>query len=678
MCACGKCPSCKLQKGVTVRYHDAIADWELEMIGESRESLRAKAQKEEDTRQRLERFTQFFGRVNSAFTFRKVTVNVENSTMEAPAWSGASTVTFNSRVIGDLNDARSIAGVKGLDLHEISHILYTSREGSEIFDYVRDNNYFMAYNALEDQRIETLFTAKYPSTIDWFTATILIHFVDNPKAFTNSYPLLRGRRYLPTELRARSRNAYPEQDQINEISSIIDQYRTLIFPADTEIGKDLIARFNALLPKGDGSGHGSGDGSGEGGSISPAKAGEEGNCIVRVNALNDPFGHGARPHEGLESSATSRPVPPKKQEKDRDRSQQLDKVDDAELADQLKNNPIIDVDINDIDFGDDDFGLGDDSDLNADQESDHDSDSDSAGNSAGDSAGDLIDTLITDLLDNILDSNETEINDILRQIGGLPSLATNNSKEPELDRFHELAPDSNTFQASLSFGRELERLKASFDPAWDRYESQGRLSAHRYLRGDQLDSVFDQWNEGREDATEIECVILLDNSGSMGGNKATSAYRAMYAIKKALDRVNANTTVITFNDCANTLYRATDRATNIIRDAGTGGGTSADQAITYATKLLAETEKPVRIFFAITDGDWSGNQEVNHETIKRMARAGVLTAFAYIPESDQQVDLTTEKAHYCEIASVVRNPFDLVYMAKSIVKYAISRRLVNN
>jgi uncharacterized protein YegL len=658
-----------------VRYHDAIEEWELDILGETRDSLRVKAQKEEEKKQRLERFTQFFGRVNSAFTFRKVTVNVENSTMEAPAWSGASTVTFNSRVIGDLNDAKSIAGIKGLDLHEISHILYTSREGSEIFDYVRDNNYFMAYNALEDQRIETLFTAKYPSTIDWFTATILIHFVDNPKAFTNSYPLLRGRRYLSTELRARSRNAYPEQDQIDEICAVVDEYRTLLFPADTEKGKELIARFNDLLPKGEGSGNGSGDGSGEGGSVSPAKAGEEGNCVIRIN---DPFGHGSRPHEGLESSATSRPVPPKKQEKDRDRSQQLDKVDDAELADQLKNKPIIDVDINDIDFGDDDSDLGDDSDLdsdlNEDQESDHDSDS----NSAGDSAGDLIDTLITDLLENLLDANETEINNILRQIGGLPSLATNNSKEPELDRFHDLTPDANTFQASLSFGRELERLKASFDPAWDRYESQGRLSAHRYLRGDELDTVFDQWNEGREDATEIECVILLDNSGSMSGHKASSAYKAMYAIKKALDRVNANTTVITFNDRANTLYRATDRVGNTIRDAGTGGGTNATDAIQYATKLLAETEKPVRIFYAITDGDWSGNQDANHETIKRMARAGVLTAFAYIPESTEPVELNADKSHYCEIASVIRNPFDLVYMAKSIVKYAISRRLVNN
>jgi uncharacterized protein YegL len=476
-------------------------------------------------------------------------------------------------------------------------------------------------------------------------------------SFTNSYPLLRGRRYLPVELRAQSRNAYPEQDQIDEICSVVDEYRTLIFPADTEKGKDLIARFNDLLPKGDGSGNGTGNGTNA--SLSPAGAGQEGDVVLRIN---DPFGHGKRPQEGLESSATSRPVAPKKQEKDRDRSQQLDKEDDAQLSEQLKSKPVIDVDINDIDF---DFD-------------DQDSDQDSSSSEAGDSAGDLVYTLIEDLLENILDSNETEINDILRQIGGLPSLATNNSKEPELDQFRVLQPDANTFQASLSFGRELERLKASFDPAWDKYESQGRLSAHRYLRGDELDTVFDQWNEGREDATEIECVIILDNSGSMNGHKASSAYKAMYAIKKALDRVNANTTVITFNDHANTLYRATDRANNTIRDAGCGGGTDATEAITYATKLLAETEKPVRIFFAITDGEWSGNQDANHDTIKRMARAGVLTAFAYIPESDQQVELTTEKAHYCEIASVVRNPFDLVYMAKSIVKYAISRRLVNN
>jgi uncharacterized protein YegL len=611
----------------------------------------------EEKRQKIERFTQFFGRVNSAFTFRKVTVKVEDSPIGAPAWSGASEVTFNSRLL-DLDSPQSIAGLKGLDLHEISHILYTPREGSEIFDYVKENDYLQAYNCLEDQRIETLFTSKYPSTIDWFTATILIHFVDKPDAFNASYPLLRGRRYLPVELRARSRNAYANQSDLDEICEIVDAYRTLIFPTDTEQGKDLIARFHNLLPKQD----------------SPAGEGQgQGTQTVTVR-IQDPFGHGERPQEGIESSVDSRPVSPLKQKQDRARSQATDGEDDSALADSLRNDDlVIDIDLS---------GAGDDGDAgdadDADDADSLDSDNSSDGNSAGDSAGDM--TIIQDFLDDIL-SNEnvaSEINDIIRQIGGLPSLSTNDSKEPTIKDYMSLSPDADTFHASLSFGRELERLKASFDPAWDKYESQGRIDAHRYLRGDDLDTVFDQWNEGREDATEISCVIMLDTSGSMSGTKATSAYKAMYAIKRALDKINAECTVITFNDSVHTLYRASDRAGNTLRHAGTGGGTTADQAIRYATKVLAETEKPVRVLFAITDGDWYGDQNLNHEAISRLARAGVLTALAYIPEKESSVNLADIDSHQCEIKAIVRNPIDLIGMARSITRYAINRRLINN
>jgi uncharacterized protein YegL len=607
----------------------------------------------DEKRQRLERFTQFFGRVNSAFTFRKVTVKVEDSPIGAPAWSGASEVTFNSRLL-DLDSPQSIAGLKGLDLHEISHILYTPREGSEIFDYVKENDYLQAYNCLEDQRIETLFTSKYPSTIDWFTATILIHFVDKPEAFNASYPLLRGRRYLPVELRARSRNAYINQSNLDEICEIVDAYRSLIFPTDTEQGKDLIARFHKLLPKQD----------------SPAGEGQ-GTQTVTVR-IQDPFGHGERPQEGIESSVDSRPVSPLKQKQDRARSQANDGEDDSALADSLRNDDlVIDIDLS---------GAGDDGDADADGDGDDslDSDNSSDGDSAGDSAGDM--TIIQDFLDDLLNDENvaSEINNIIRQIGGAPSLSTNDSKEPKIKDYMSLSPDADTFHASLSFGRELERLKASFDPAWDKYESQGRIDAHRYLRGDDLDTVFDQWNEGREDATEISCVIMLDTSGSMNGTKATSAYKAMYAIKRALDKINAECTVITFNDSVHTLYRASDKAGNTLRHAGTGGGTNADEAIRYATKVLAETEKPVRVLFAITDGDWYGDQTLNDEAISRLSRAGVLTALAYIPEKKSSVNLADINSHQCEIKAVVRNPIDLIGMARSITRYAINRRLINN
>jgi predicted metal-dependent peptidase len=592
-------------------------------------------------RQRIERFAQFFGRVNSALTLRKVRVKVENSTIGAPAWSGASEVVFNSRLLGNLNTAKEIAGLRGLDLHEVSHILYTPREGSEIFEWCRENDFLFAYNALDDQRIETLFTTRYPSTIDWFTSTILIHFVDDPKAFESSYGLLRGRQYLPTELLARSRNAYPKQDQLDEICDIVDQYRLLTFPADTEIAKDLIRRFDALLPKQEINQDGLAD-------WEKQLLGEGKKVVV---AIKSPFGHGERPHEGIESSSLSRPVAPIKQKRDLERVKSQPIKDDAKLAEQLKSAPVIEIDL-----------TGD------------------LGGGAGDNSSDQNATALNQMLDDILSDQKiaNEISDIIRQIGGLPSLATNNSKEPNKSRYELITPTANTFQASLSFGRELERLKATFDPAWDKYQSQGRLKAERYLRGDDLDVVFDQWSEGKDDATEIECVILLDNSGSMGGSNEVRAYQAMYAIKKALDRINANTTVITFNTSTNVLYRADEKANNSIRSAGTTGGTDPTEAIQYATKLLAETEKPVRIFFVITDGEWSGNPDVQHDAIKKLANAGVLTAFAYINDYNEQVKLTPETSHYCEISAVVNNPLQLIGMAKSIVKYAIGRRLITN
>ena len=60
-----------------------------------------------------------------------------------------------------------------------------------------------------------------------------------------------------------------------------------------------------------------------------------------------------------------------------------------------------------------------------------------------------------------------------------------------------------------------------------------------------------------------------------------------------------------------------------------------------------------------------------------MARAGVLTAFAYIPEGNSTPELNRKTTHNCDIGALVRNPLDLINMARSIVKYAVNRRLVN-
>lgn len=598
-------------------------------------------------RQRLERFTQFFNRVNSAFSFRKVVVKVEHSPLEAPAWSNSHEVTFNSRLIGELNTPRDVASIKGLNLHELSHVMFTSREGSELVDYVLENKLWQAFNALEDSRIETLFTTRYPSTIDWFTATIMIHFVENQEAFNRSYPLLCGRKYLPVAIRAKSRSEYLEPQNLDEIASIVDEYRTLIFPADTEKGKELIRRFNELLPKGDGTGSG-GTPVGFKQTNDPSQA----DVVIRIS---DPFGHGFRPNETIESSATSRPLNPKQQQRVADKAKQDSAKslnDDKNFAEQIANKPVIDMTTEQFDS------------LNT-----------NGGDSASDGLGELLEQTLNHILND--SDNLSEIREIINQISGRPTLESNDSKIPTLSRIGSMPTDVDTMNASHLFYRALDRLKAKFDPAWERYESSGRLNISRYVRGEDFDTLFDQWNENIENATSIECVILLDNSGSMSGSKATSAYKAMYAIKRAMDKIEARTSVFTFNSDVATLYRADERATQEIRDGGCTGGTNPHEALRIATKLLAETERPVRILFVITDGEWDySDRDENHDMIERMAQAGVLTAFAYIPDGESEYALNADSMHKCEVGAVVKNPMDLVGMANQLVHYAVTRRLV--
>jgi hypothetical protein len=591
---------------------------------------------------------------------------VEHASLEAPAWSGASDITLNSRLINDLNNGVSVANLRGLNFHELSHILYTSRQGSEIVTWVKENDMFKSFNALEDQRIETLFTSRFPSTVDWFVVTIATYFVNDENAFKTSYPLLRGRKYLPLEIREESLRLFPYQDLVPELCEIVDEYRTLIYPRDTERGKELIERFHNLFANaghdnGEGGEQGKGDGEQQVRDYSDLADWEKELLADSANnpnnnpsgkggtvVLNCPMGHGERPTEGIESSISSRPQPAKQQSRDSERAKQLGK----DTIDETKSSQ---------------------------SKSDSQSQSQSqGGNSAGNDTNKtiaILNTAITDILDK--DSVRQEIENVIRIVNGQSSLSTNNLTEPELASYRSILPDSKTQSASLSFARELERLKAQFDPAWDKYESRGKLNASRFIRGDDLDTVFDQWNQGREDVTEIECVIALDNSGSMGGMKATNAYRAMYAIKYALDKIGANCSVLVFNSYTTTLYRASDRANNSVRDCGTTGATNAEYAVKYATKLLAESEKPVKLFFAITDGEWSDTSLCDPE-IKKMNNAGVLTAFAYIPEDNEHVVLTHEKAHFCEVGSVIRNPFDLVGMARTIVRNAIGRRVVSN
>lgn len=91
--------------------------------------------------------------------------------VEAPAWNDGKVISFNESIINGVEE-NTLLGLHGLNFHEVAHLLYSPRIGSELGTWVKDNNYQTSFNILEDNRAETFLVTKYPATRNFLLATL--------------------------------------------------------------------------------------------------------------------------------------------------------------------------------------------------------------------------------------------------------------------------------------------------------------------------------------------------------------------------------------------------------------------------------------------------------------------------------------------------------------------------
>ena len=650
--------------------------------------------KEELKRNRVTSLAGVFAKTLSVLTTHRISVNVvDRKEMSAPAWSSTKEVWLNLAEIKDDFTSRSITSLNGLSFHELGHLRYTPRNGSRLVKLIQEHDdskkLWQSFNCLEDSRIELLLTGWLPSIKSWLTATMCDYLLSDKEAISRAFPLVYGRKYLPLELRQLASDNFIKPEIQQDLADVIDEYNSLILTGNdeyTDHAFTLIKRFADLLdelPQLPNQG-GSGEGEGEGETV-----------IIRVR---NPYGHDSRPTEGYESSS-NRPASKKEQERNQQQSKknvvevvidttpkeetkEEDKSDDSDSATEGKNPSKPQSQSKEDSFGDDYGDLFDDSDFDSDSDNSAPQQSNSSqSKNAGDEEGctgsnqQVTDTL-NDILSDVVDSLAKEINSIASQIGVVAELNGGIATTPDKGNYKEVRVPDELYALAKGFGIELERLRADFDPAWLNGERSGKLNANRYLRGDDLDTVFDEWTEGRDDVTEIEAVILLDRSGSMDGQNADNAYKSMWAIKKALERVEARTTVSTFDTRTNLLYGAEEKAGTTIRDSGADGGTNPENAILYAKKVLADSEKPIKILFMITDGSWQTDK--GEKAIVDMKNAGVLTCQALITGGyEVSADSLNQYRHEFELMTSIKSAKDILILGKELVRLAITRNLVN-
>lgn len=679
--------------------------------------------KAEEQEERFHRMTRVFTRADRALAgdphLTCKVVNVPG--MSAPAWSDGQTITFNAAKIDAVDSLQDIIKLTGLNYHELAHILFTPRLGSQLADHAKTTGNLDSLNILEDQRIETMMCGMWAAVEPYFLATFMRYIGANPMSWPQALVLSHGRRYVPDDMQDIFRGVFQRPDLIQEFQDIIDEYREMVFPRDEGRGKYLVVRFGELLreldnvPK-DPHGHVVRPGQGaarpemtkgspmdSNGQANQQQAAQERDETRGQEEGEEGEGEGDGDGDdagqsggsaGTRRSGLSSSSGPVKAGKDAGsgKGQQDQNGDDAASSGGAGS-----------DSGDDDREAGDDGQDGSGDGNGSDADqadkpgavpdgTSQLGKQAGkgghlNEAPDEFDTKsildkiqqhITDAETNseVLADARQKRNTILKGDGKydltIPKARTTNR-----------SVDEESQRISKKFATELSRVVADMDPGWDRGHASGRINVRRAMAGDDLDTLFDRWEEGNNEAADIELVILVDASSSMD-EEIDDACETMWVAKRAVESIGGQVSVYAFSSSYVSwgsrnskvkpehtwvMYDREERAdARRYRAVAASGGTEPAQAIEEAARLFYNSRKAHKIFMIISDGAWD-DARLSEEWIEKMNKAGILTTSVYLTDSPNAPHVRNPKlAHKCAVYMPVGNMNDLVKFAKSIVK----------
>jgi hypothetical protein len=622
----------------------------------------ARAEEEQERSVRLNALCRVYEQADRVLTGDPVIVNVVPDG-PAPAWSDGASIYINLNEIEDM-DLETLTQVNGLNYHELAHHLYTPRKGTDLVKWVVDNQYFQAFNILEDQRIETLLTGRYPSIAPYLTATVA-RWLGASEDINGNYVCIRGRRYLPVEIRQAFRDEFAFPELIPAIIDIVDEYRLLAFPQGYERAKELVERFykEVCLPMG----------------MLPEMDGGPNKCGERS------------------PTAKGRPEPGKAQEKDAERAKGIGTKEStyvpkpkAQPQPNTNPQPSSGESNNNPNNEGNKPGPSTNSAPTSVQEA-LDIREQNVNNATSTQAGSGHAPSLGGLPDNINDMLNNAIEDVLARKDVQADVKTKqrviiggDGKHEDITKRGKFNTTSVPQEAIISyrkFAKELQRLRDDSEPTWQRETPTGRLNVQRVIRGCEIDQAFDRWDEG-DDGCDIEAVILVDRSGSMSsGHNDKKASIACWTIKRALEHIQAPVTVYAFDDQAEVAYTRNEPAHKTEYKFIYGnGGTDPYPTLLAAEQLLMASRKKNKMLFIVTDGVFDTNK--NDELIERINRRGVLTAmtlimddkeYKYYVEDHQQLNLE-QLRHKAEVFSRISNAKDLLPFAKQVVVSAIKKR----
>lgn len=595
-----------------------------------------------------------------------ISVHFAKGSQKHPAWCLQGRITIAVDLIPDLMSVRGMGTLIGLNYHEVAHTLYSPVNSNSLTITRTKNPHFEeAYRLLEENRVETLMIGRYAEVRKHFLLPVLTFLKKmNTDSDIELFLLTHGRRYVPKQIRSSYREYFENRygkPVAQKCADIIDQYRFVVLATrgDFQVAGDLVNELATILDS-------------EGiNNLAPDEDRVGGTAVIDLMAA------AGAPSADFQKNSTD-------QKKDADKAKQQEEKDAAAESgaeeasgkpDQQEQRVQEDQSAGSARDGGDDSQDGGGEDDGPDESAPEDGgrggkdqpreagrpapsgmrsggadDAPGGRDRDGDPASsDGVGTeegVSTTLAPHeMADEIQQEINNLLKDADVLSKVRSlrsamddhvaQNSVLPEDDaRYRKWSVTAAMVRRSDDLYQQLQEMWAQIEPGWKFGVSDGsRLDMNRVFSAqsdEEMENVYVNWEEGRQESSGLEVVLVGDESESMSGYRSQVlgaggkkryhiASEGIWELRYALDRVGAKSTVLTFQTGCQVLYHRDEET-----DPGhyhlfsSTGGTYPKDAITEARRILAVSEMPYKLLIVYTDGQWPGNDTGIKESLDSM------------------------------------------------------------
>lgn len=486
---------------------------------------------------------------------------------------------FNPDKIDSMTELVHI--VKGLTYHEGGHILYTTAQVKlcntvgctsrhenvpltilekhmVIPDFYNfDTSVLMAWNMLEDQRMECQMVMTSPVMARYFT-TIVAKYVIEEEDPGNAWPWIVARTYLPKTLRQMVRDiadTHAAAEIIPMINEVAMRYRNSSDPVEMHQAVLDMAQYLTIWTESGG----------------------------KIGSYDE--------HRFTRSDKTGDPNAPQLSDFEVEKSSEPNdnEGNDAEGEEKESEN------------GGEGDGESTDNGDNQENTTETTAGNKSAGHGKSESSiRDYLNNLVNDNISqtssNEVENFVSEVNDTRSQMA-LPDTTVR-------PMANELVKSSiNVKNGMLDV---LDRLVVNVDPSWLFYQEDGIIDPTAYLTREPGEMNF--WsgmNGDNSNGHDLAVSLLIDSSGSMDGRIAGVSVIAM-GIRKACEHYDIPCTITTFSDEVK-LVVAGDKDIDFVQMDASGGTHVMDAMMILDKQQYGKRNHLVVI---LTDGEWSDTKDI--------------------------------------------------------------------